>query len=599
MPHNRPFRPPHLAISHVNSAGLETEKPVGAGLPDNVLPVFGGLVFGMVLAALNLTLIAPALPAIAAELGAVGGYSWLVLANILASTVVVPVVGKLSDLYGRKPFYLGGIAVFGIGAALSGVAPSFEFLVFARVVQGLGMGAMMPLSQAIIGDLIPPRDRGKYQGIMGAAFGIASIFGPLLGGLITHYLSWRWLFLINVPLAVLAIFIVQRYMRLPFVAREHSIDVMGFVTLAVALVALLLTMQLGGTRYPWGSVQIIALGVIGITATLLFVWVEQRADEPILPTRLWLDRAFTFSNVATLGIGMAMFGAIFFVPVFLQGVLGFDAAQAGTRMLPLLLGMIVASIAAGQLISITGLYKLQTLAGLLATATCFWVLTHMEASSANGLVFLNLGILGAGLGLAMPTYTVVVQSTVNSADMGTATATNQLFRSIGATIGVAVMGNLMAQGLAADFESLSMTAFGQGARLSAATALDPAMLAQLTPSEVLTARARLANVLDVVFTAGLPFVLLAFVTTLLIPETPLRRAERPSLREAGKEVLVELNQAGEDDAEPVLNEARAEAGKGSEPELGNGSAATGRSAAGFRDQDRDRGSFRRAGQPER
>ena len=242
--------------------------------------------FGMVLAALNMTLIAPALPSIAAELGGVGSYSWLVLSNILASTVAVPIVGKLSDLYGRKPFYVGGIAVFALGSALSGAAPSFEFLVFAHIIQGMGMGAMMPLSQAIIGDLIPPRDCGKYQGIMGAAFGIASIFGLLLGGFITHYRSWRWLFFVNVPLALLTLIVVQRYMRLPFVGCDHSIDVMGITTLPIALTTLLLATQMGGSRYPWDSPRIIGLYVIGMAAMLLFGWVERRAVEPVLPMRL-------------------------------------------------------------------------------------------------------------------------------------------------------------------------------------------------------------------------------------------------------------------------------------------------------------------------
>src|SRR5947208_5454102 len=293
-----------------------TSAPVKAGVDCPVLAVFAGLMLGPLIASLNLTLVAPALPTIVAELGGLADYSWIPISAMLASTIVVPVAGKLSDIYGRKPLYMTGVVVFALGSMLSGLAPNFWFLVFARFVQGAGMGFLMPLSQAIIGDIISPRERGKYQGVMGASFGLASIVGPAAGGFITQYYSWRWLFFVNVPFAALTLLVVAVYMHVPNERRKHSIDVAGSVTLSLGVTCALLATVWGGTQYAWTSWQIVGLYSGAVVLLVAFVWFEMRAEEPVLPLHLFKSSIFTFSNIASIGVAMTMFGAIYFLPVF-------------------------------------------------------------------------------------------------------------------------------------------------------------------------------------------------------------------------------------------------------------------------------------------
>ncbi|TMD74447.1 MAG: MFS transporter [Chloroflexi bacterium] len=334
------------------------------GIDRGVMAVFAGLMLGSLIASLNMTLVAPALPTIVAELGGLADYSWIPISAMLASTIVVPVAGKLSDIYGRKPLYMTGIVVFAVGSALSGIAPNFWFLVFARFVQGAGMGFIMPLSQAIIGDIISPRERGKYQGMMGASFGLASIVGPAAGGFITEHFTWRWLFFVNLPIAILTLIVIWFYMHVPNERRKHAIDVWGSVTLSGGITCLLLGTVWGGVRYPWASWQIVGLYAAGAILLAGFVWVEMHAPEPVLPLRLWKSSIFTFSNIASIGVAMAMFGAIFFLPVFVQGVIGNSVTNSGAILVPMLLAMIVTSVAGGQFISRTGRYKVPLLIGL-------------------------------------------------------------------------------------------------------------------------------------------------------------------------------------------------------------------------------------------
>ena len=415
--------------------------------PRDVVTVFVGLMLGMLVAAISQTIVAPAMPRIVAELGGIEHYSWIATSAMLASMVVVPIVGKLSDLYGRKPFYVGGIGFFMVGSLLSAAAPNFWSLVAARAVQGIGMGTMMPLSQAIIGDIVSPRERGKYQGPMGAVFGLASIVGPLAGGYITDNLHWRWLFLVNIPFGVLALGFIIPFMHLPHIKRPHAIDYWGIVTLSLGLTTTLLATIWGGTQYPWGSPQILGLYAAGALLLGLFVFAETRAVEPVLPLRLWRNSIFTLANIANMAIAMAMFGSIFFIPVFIQGVIGNDATSSGAILIPMTLSMIGMSVASGLIITRTGRYKALLLSGVAVMAVGFYLLTKMGVQTTNAEVVRDMILVGLGLGTSMQTYVLVVQNAVSRQDLGVATATTQLFRSLGATLGIALLGTVMVQGM--------------------------------------------------------------------------------------------------------------------------------------------------------
>src|ERR687883_738710 len=456
--------------------------------------IFIGLVLGMLVAAVSQTIVSPAMPVIVSELGGIEHYSWIATSALLVSAVTVPIIGKLSDIYGRRGFYIAGIVIFMLGSILAGAAQGFWWLVGARAVQGFGMGTIMPLSQTIIGDIISARERGRYMGYIGAVFGVASIAGPLAGGWITDNFSWRWLFYVNLPFGAAALAFVVAYLHVPHVPRRHKLDYVGFAALPLALVAVLLATTWGGTQYPWGSWQVVSLYAVGALILAGFVVNEYYAPEPVLPLRLWKNSVFTLSNVSNMAIAMTMFGAIFFIPVYAQGVIGVNVTNSGAVLIPLTASMIVVSIAVGRLITRTGRYKGFMLAGLLIMGAGYYLLTRLEYGSTQTDLTLDMIVVGLGLGAVLQTYTLVVQNATTREDLGVATSTTQLSRSLGATLGTAIFGTIMTNGIKTEIP-----------KHLPPQALEGPQAAKLS-----------------VFVAGLPILAIAFVATIFIRELPLR-----------------------------------------------------------------------------
>lgn len=503
-----------------------TEPPVPYTMTRAHRRVFAGLMLGMFVASVSQTIVGPAMPRIVAELGGMEHYSWVATAAMLVSAIIVPIVGKLSDIYGRRGFYLAGLVVFMLGSVISGLAPNFWTLVAGRAVQGLGMGTLMPLSQTIIGDIIPARQRGKYQGLMGAVFGVTSVAGPLAGGFITDAWGWRWLFFAALPIGVVALFFIARFLHLDHVPTRGRIDVAGIATLTPALVAVLLATSWGGVTYPWGSVPVIGLFAVGAALLAAFVWIELRAVNPLLPLGLFRNSIFTWSNVAAFGLAMVMFGSIIYIPIYAQGVLGVGATESGLILMPMMLGMIVLGILSGLVITRTGRYKEIMLLGVLVLTVGLWMLTRLTVDSTQLQMTAGMAVMGVGLGMAMQQYTLVVQNAVSRSDLGVATAALQFFRNVGNTVGIAIFGSVMTAGMAQAIASHLPPELVEGAAgledVGAGAALDPAVTAGLPPEVLAAVRAGLADQLHDVFVLGLPVMAVVFLATLAIRAIPLR-----------------------------------------------------------------------------
>lgn len=422
-----------------------SEEPEG----QSVGLVIGAVAVTLLLASLGQTIVSTALPTIVGELGGLDHLTWVVIAYLLSSTVVAPIYGKLGDLYGRKVVLQVAIVIFLVGAALSALASSMTFLILARTVQGLGGGGLMVVAMTVVADVIPPRQRGKIQGIFGAVFGVATVVGPLLGGFIVEHLTWHWIFIINLPLGVLALAVIGLALKPRESRVAHRVDYMGFVLLTAALSAFVLATSLGGNTFPWLSAPIIGLVVLAVAALGAFVRVEGRAAEPVLPLQLFSNNTFVVTNAVGFLVGMAMFGSITFLPMYLQIAKGTSPTNSALQLLPMMVGLIGASTLSGFIMSRTGRYRLLP---ILSTAVLFvglLLLGSMQLDTPDWQVALMMFLVGVGIGPVNSVGVTATQNAVPRALVGVATAGNTLFRQIGGSIGVSVFGAIFSSGLAA------------------------------------------------------------------------------------------------------------------------------------------------------
>ncbi len=422
-------------------------QPLSATLSrGRIFSILLGVILGMLLAALDQTIVGTALPHIVTSLGGFDHYAWVVTAYLLASTVSIPIWGKLSDIYGRRTFFILGMVIFLVGSALAGTSQNMTQLIIYRGIQGVGAGAMMPIAMAIIGDIFPPAERGKWQGLIVAVFGLASIVGPTLGGWITDNWGWRWVFYVNMPVGVLAILTAGIVMPKIVTRRQHIIDYLGVVTLIAWTVPLLLAFSWAGTQYAWGSWQVIGSFIFSGVMLVTFVLVELRATEPIISPKLFKNSIFTISTIAMFLVSAGMFGAILYLPLFVQGVLGNSATDSGLVLTPLMLGFMFSSIVGGQLLSRTGRYKILAIIGFIVAAIGMFLLSRMTPATTQPEVVRNMVITGLGMGVMMSLFTIIVQNAFPYRQLGEVTASLTFFRSIGSTMGVAVMGTIMING---------------------------------------------------------------------------------------------------------------------------------------------------------
>jgi EmrB/QacA subfamily drug resistance transporter len=491
---------------------------------DQATLTFGGLLLAMLLGSLDQTIVATALPTIVGDLGSLSELSWVVTAYLLAATVSMPIWGRLSDLSGRKLLFQTAIVIFLVGSALSGLAQTLGELIAFRALQGLGAGGLMTLAMAIVADVIPPRERGRYQGYIQMVFVLASVAGPLLGGLFVDHLSWRWIFYVNLPIGALALVVISSTLHLPVERTRPQIDYLGAALLASGLTSVLLVATWGGRQYAWSSITIVGLAIAAVVLLGAFLWQERRAPEPILPLRLFRDRVFNVVSLALFLTSCAFFAAIVFMPIFLQIVTGASATTSGLLLLPLLLGAAASTVISGRLISKTGRYKVFPLVGLALMALGLLLLSGLDASSSRTTACVFVGIFGIGFGLVSQVLVLAIQNAVEPRDIGITTASANLFRALGGSVGVAVFGSIFASRLADSLpRHLPAGTQVNADRLQAS----PAAIRALPTAVQDAIEHAAASSLHTVFLVATPFAALALITVLFLHELPLRNAQRP------------------------------------------------------------------------
>jgi EmrB/QacA subfamily drug resistance transporter len=486
-----------------------------------ILTIYSGLMLGILLAALDQTIVATALPTIVGELGGIKHLSWVVTAYLLSSTASVPLYGKISDLYGRRIVFQFAIVTFLIGSAYAGLAQDMTQLIIARGIQGIGGGGLMAMAMTIIGDVVSPRERGRYQGYIGSVFAFASIVGPLVGGFFVDHLTWRWIFYINIPVGIVALVVTSVVLRLPFRRQPHRVDFVGAGLLVASVVCLLLVAVWGGATYAWSSPVILGLGMVGVVLGVLFLFQEQRVEEPIIPLRLFRDRTVALSSGVMFLVGASLFGAVVFLPLFLQAVLGSSATKSGLLLLPLMMGVVVTAIGSGRIISRTGRYKWWPVAGMALCTVGMYLLSRMDPQTSRTYASMSMAVLGLGIGMVMQVLVLAIQNAVQQRDLGAATSAANFFRSIGGTFGTAAFGAIFSARLTAVLTSLLPAGAAEG--------IDPTSLAR-APQAIARLEApireavvgAIAQAVQTVFLVAVPVAVLGFLLALGLREVPLR-----------------------------------------------------------------------------
>lgn len=550
----------------------------------NKWAILGGVILAMLLSSLDQTIVSTAMPTIVQELHGLEHISWVFTAYMLGSTVTVPIYGKLSDIFGRRNLYLIGIGIFLLGSVLCGLSQNMTQLILFRGLQGIGGGAMMVNSFAIIGDVFPPAERGKYQGMIGGVFGLSSVAGPLLGGWITDHTTWRWVFYVNIPLGLIAIVVLAG--ALPKIAshlRDKKIDWWGGFFILTTLVPLLLSMVWGGSLYAWDSWPIISALLLSFVSLFIFISIEKKTRNPILSLDLFKNKVFLVSVCALFLTSMGMFGAILYVPIFSQGVIGGSATHAGLVLTPLMISLVIASALSGQIISRTGKYKVLAIIGTAIIVFALFFFSSINEHTTNFQLIIRMIILGIGLGSTMPIFTLAVQSAFGKERLGEVTAGTQLFRSVGGTVGTAVLGGIMNSRLTsrmlslqnepfvAQLQKLAPTKTGQLDGTMIQGVLNPASQQHIrdlilrSPTSTQTsinenfnhfigaAKTAFSAAIDNVFLLAAILMVVSLIFVFLLPEVPLRKSEHSKMQELGEMLEDELGQSDDESQSRVMS----------------------------------------------